>query len=160
MAKAACLVLIHPDDPRCIAVCSRRHSKAMGLPGGKMDPGETMLETSVRETAEEIGVHVDPATVMPLFRDVVPGERDFWVETFVAVSPTEQLQQMEKDISVQWVTWVDFLQNENAFKDYNRGVESAFRAWVLAKDWGFNNWEPILGEAVKHLGPVVEAPGF
>ncbi|MCF7811950.1 CoA pyrophosphatase [bacterium] len=32
------------------------HSGQIGLPGGKMEPGETIIETALRETEEEIGI--------------------------------------------------------------------------------------------------------
>ena len=134
MAKAACLLLLHPHDNR-IAVCSRRNSDSYGLPGGKMDPGETMAQTAVRETHEEIGVLVDTANVERLFADAIPGDRDFWVESFIAVSPTDQLQQMESDITVQWTTWERFLQH-NAFKEYNAGVYQAYQSWLACQNLG------------------------
>ncbi|AMS06288.1 NUDIX hydrolase [Acidipropionibacterium acidipropionici] len=33
------------------------------LPGGKIEPGETALEAAVREAAEEVRLHLDPATL-------------------------------------------------------------------------------------------------
>lgn len=129
MAKAACLVLLHPTE-NLIAVASRRGSTVDGLPGGKMDPGETMAQTAVRETGEEVGVWVkDVDSLELLFADAIPGERDFWVESFVAVSHTAELKQMEPGITVKWTTWDAFLQN-NAFKEYNIGVHNAFLAWA------------------------------
>ena len=96
MAKAACLVLLHPNQP-LFAVCSRRGSTIDGFPGGKQDPGETLAQAAARETAEEIGVHVDASKLELLFADAIPGKKDFWVETFIAVSPTTELKQMEDD---------------------------------------------------------------
>lgn len=145
MAKAACLVLVHPTD-NTIAVCSRRSSTIYGLPGGKMDPGETMAETAARETGEEIGIWTEPLKLESLFADAIPGERDFWVETFVAVSPSTDIQQMESDITVKWTTWEAFLQN-NAFKTYNDDVYAAYQKWDLARQSGvpFSATEPSPG---------------
>lgn len=134
MAKAACLLLLHPDGSS-FAVCSRRNSTVYGLPGGKMDPGETMAQTAVRETAEEIGVLVDVSKIELLFADAIPGDKDFWVETFIAVSPTSELKEMESGITVKWITWPSFLQN-NAFEKYNQGVHEAFQEWVTKQDYG------------------------
>lgn len=134
MAKAACLVLLHPYEAK-FAVCSRRDSDIYGLPGGKMDPGETMAETAVRETKEEVGVLADIAKAEQLFADAIPGEKDFWVETYIAVSPTTELVQMEPGITVKWTTWEHFLQR-NAFKDYNDGVLRAYHEWLECRQQG------------------------
>lgn len=125
LAQAACLVLMHPTEP-LICTTTRRNGTLLGLPGGKMDPGESMAQTAIRETAEEVGVSVDPTTMEPLFSAMIVGDKDFWVETFVATSPTAEIQQMESGIKVQWSTWEDFLSN-NAFPMYNNAV---YEAWI------------------------------
>ena len=47
MAKAACLLLMHPTE-NLFAVCSRRNSTINCFPGGKMDLGESMAQTAAR----------------------------------------------------------------------------------------------------------------
>ena len=134
MARAACLVLLHPSKP-LFAVCSRRNSNIDGLPGGKQDPGETMAQTASRETAEEVGVCVDVSTMELLFADAIPGKKDFWVETFIAVSPMQDLAQMEEDITVKWTNWNAFSEN-NAFTIYNDNVQRAWDDWFECKKVG------------------------
>ncbi len=46
-----------------------RHASQWALPGGRMDPGETPIETALRETDEEIGVRLDEASVLGLLDD-------------------------------------------------------------------------------------------
>jgi 8-oxo-dGTP pyrophosphatase MutT (NUDIX family) len=41
----------------------RHHKGEISFPGGRMDPGETPLDTAVREAHEEVGL--DPALVVP-----------------------------------------------------------------------------------------------
>ena len=67
---AAALLLLYPRD-RDLAMPLTvrgsglaRHAGQVSLPGGAMDPGETLAQTALREAAEEIGV--DPSTVRVL----------------------------------------------------------------------------------------------
>jgi 8-oxo-dGTP pyrophosphatase MutT (NUDIX family) len=64
---AAALLLLYPRD-RDLAMPLTvrgsglaRHAGQVSLPGGAMDPGETLAETALREASEEIGV--DPSQV-------------------------------------------------------------------------------------------------
>ena len=64
---AAALLLIYPGaDGPAIPLTVRastlpRHAGQISLPGGASDPGETLVQTALREAAEEIAV--DPARV-------------------------------------------------------------------------------------------------
>lgn len=46
-------------QPHFLLISSRRDLNRLTLPGGKIDPGETPLQTAVRETQEESGVLTD-----------------------------------------------------------------------------------------------------
>ena len=67
---AAALLLVYPgDDGPAIPLTVRasglaRHAGQISLPGGASDPGETLAQTALRESHEEIGV--DPASVVVL----------------------------------------------------------------------------------------------
>jgi len=41
-----------------------RHAGQWALPGGRIDPGETTLEAALRELDEELGVRLEPASVV------------------------------------------------------------------------------------------------
>jgi len=50
---------------------TRRHGVSYaaghwGLPGGHVESAETFAQATARETWEEVGVHVDPATLEPI----------------------------------------------------------------------------------------------
>jgi 8-oxo-dGTP pyrophosphatase MutT (NUDIX family) len=52
-----------------VLLVRRCDSGAWELPGGRVDVGETALETAVRETFEEAGVHVRITGLVGLFTD-------------------------------------------------------------------------------------------
>jgi 8-oxo-dGTP pyrophosphatase MutT (NUDIX family) len=67
---AAALLLLYPG-PHGVAIpltvrasTLARHAGQISLPGGATDPGETLVETALREASEEIGI--DPASVRVL----------------------------------------------------------------------------------------------
>lgn len=55
--QAAC-VLITAKDGRILAVSRKDDPTAFGLPGGKVDPGETAEDAAARELWEETGLVV------------------------------------------------------------------------------------------------------
>lgn len=98
---AAVMLLIFPDDignlhivltKRASSNQNDRHSGQMSFPGGKKDDVDTSLETTaLRETNEEIGVHIDDIEVLgkltPLYIPVsnfsvhpYVGYIDYWPE--------------------------------------------------------------------------------
>lgn len=62
LRDAAALVLVYPDRdewhiPLTVrASALRHHTGQVSLPGGRVDPGETLEQTAVREAAEEVGL--------------------------------------------------------------------------------------------------------
>ena len=47
----------------------RSHAAQWALPGGRLDPGETTTEAALRETSEEVGVHLDGSAVLGVLDD-------------------------------------------------------------------------------------------
>lgn len=72
LRPAAALVLVYPHDGAAHLPLTvrggtlRTHTGQVSLPGGAVDPGETLEEAALREAAEEVGV--DPSTVDVLGR--------------------------------------------------------------------------------------------
>jgi 8-oxo-dGTP pyrophosphatase MutT (NUDIX family) len=134
MTLAACTLIYRPDGT-FLAVTRRRDPRLLCLPGGKLDPGETLLDAAVRETAEESGVRVPPEALSLLFHG--PCENDlgeapeYEVSTFLAAwdEAWGPLQTLEANILPQWVTVAQFLQ-AGAMPIYNRAVLDAFAARV------------------------------
>ena len=74
---AAVLLLLYPNDNQIFFYLTKRtenlkyHKGQISLPGGSKERGETLLETALRETEEEIGVNRNRISILgnitPLF---------------------------------------------------------------------------------------------
>lgn len=96
--RAVCLYLTHGD--RLLAVSRPTDSVAYGLPGGKVEPGESDEEAIVREVREETGYLIrDP---VPVFGTLCEGETSYFTTTFIAevVGRTTA----EETLNIAWVT--------------------------------------------------------
>lgn len=61
----ACVILL--DSRGRILLQRRADNGAWGLPGGSMEPGETLEQTARRETLEEMGIVCGPLEFLHLF---------------------------------------------------------------------------------------------
>ncbi|HNQ07934.1 MAG TPA: DUF4031 domain-containing protein [Tetrasphaera sp.] len=64
-ATFAAVVYVRDDLGRVLSVYSRRRAE-WSAPGGWREPGETPAENAAREMAEETGVRLDPAALVPV----------------------------------------------------------------------------------------------
>lgn len=77
LRRAAVAILLSPVDGRPAfaltrrALTLRRGAGNFALPGGNTDPGETPVETALRETHEELGVPPDVSEPLGLLDDFV-----------------------------------------------------------------------------------------
>ena len=67
------LLFIENDDLKVCLIKRPQHMKhhagQIALPGGKIEKGETAIETSLRETYEEIGIHPYQIKILGLLSD-------------------------------------------------------------------------------------------
>jgi len=117
-AKLAATALIYKNvilDGKVLGVSRKTDPNDFGLPGGKVDEGETLYDAMVREVKEETGLTVLKAK--PLF---------FREDTdFVAV--VYLVEQYYGEISTDEagaVKWIDFEKlKQGSFGDYNTMLE-------------------------------------
>lgn len=63
VARVSSASLILEDADGRALIVKANYKSHWTFPGGVIDPGETPLEGAVRETREEVGLIIDPATV-------------------------------------------------------------------------------------------------
>lgn len=136
IAQAVCVVLLS-EQGQVLVVSRRNKSDAWGLPGGKVDAGESSTHAAQRELREETGVSISEHLLLPLYSALVPkgpgpGGKEFWVTTYLyqlRVSPELQLTP-EEGLLAKWVP-PEFLQDAHGpFTAYNEQVAKALKAYL------------------------------
>lgn len=111
--RAVCLYA-EDDAGRVLAVSRKNDRTRFGLPGGKVDPGETDLDALVREVAEETGLRVqDPR---PEFEKLCWGSTCYVSTTFTGRVSGDP--RTSEPIDIRWVGLQALL--DGPFGDYNR----------------------------------------
>lgn len=93
-------------DGERFLICQRPKSKASPLlwelPGGKIEPGETMKDALSRECREELGITLEVGDV---FGDTVCAYAEITIHLFVfAAIITEGTPQLREHNALRWIT--------------------------------------------------------
>ena len=132
MKEAVTLLLLDTYDeiewsnPKVLAVKRLKSKGKLGLPGGKVDSGETLEEAIVREVKEECNVTIPKEALVKVYACIVNG---YYCTTFAITKEHlktmkyDELKQVEIEIEPTWVKFntYDFVM-KSEFRRYNEGL--------------------------------------
>jgi len=121
--KAAVMALFYPNDTNetkilCILRKTYKgvHSNQVAFPGGKAEvEDKDLMETALRETHEEVGVHPDNVKVISKITKVYISPSNFEVQPFIGLYSRPKpfvIQESEVEALLE-ISLEDFLQDRN-----------------------------------------------
>lgn len=126
LPKGAAVLIV--NNGRVLSV-RRGNSDKWGLPGGKLEIGETTSEAAVRECAEETGVVLERNKGQLIYGGICNADhlskKEFWVDAYLYELPENgKAHTMELENIVDWLEPEDFLAR-SSFPEFHRKMFQA-----------------------------------
>lgn len=112
-------VFIMNDKGQLLSVSRKDDPADIGLPGGKVDAGETPLEAALRELFEETGHRADPRFAQLIYHAETDGQLAVTYQI-----PFSAIKKAKEPTEAGVVSWQspDVLATGKTFGNYNRGL--------------------------------------
>ena len=147
MVQAACILLVRVarDGGFELLSVSRKHDHTdIGIPGGKVDPGESLVEAACRELYEETGYVIDNpyALKVLLTADGDTGLDEitscacttFVYDTMIGMTSSKSTSSSETG-KVTWVRPEMIVSDKCSFAAYNKRMLDAMMVWSQKMDY-------------------------
>jgi len=114
----------------------RKHAGQWAFPGGRLDPGETVIETALREMHEEVNVDIDPDQVLGRLDDFVT-RSGFVMSPIVVWGGAELATEPNPDevASVHRIPLTEFVREDSPMLSDMDGSEHPVLRMPVGSDW-------------------------
>ncbi|KAJ5897446.1 hypothetical protein N7504_007734 [Penicillium tannophilum] len=121
-----------------VLLIQRGHDGSWGgsweVPGGGYEPGkdDTIMQTALRETKEEAGVHISPSAVFPLVYRTAFWHKESWIASYTFIA--EVAEEVPITISDEHLDWGFFDEDDiQRFGVYQKGEDQVGHVMLARK---------------------------